>query len=139
MRESYFSDLSELSLQEVSVSVYVCIYAVFKVFLIRCMASIRETKESPMEEGFQDTKEVTHVAGVPLIGSSQGPTGIWVLDSLGTRELMQLSIARPQSSPTRTTPNSSLPSQPHGSQPQASQSTQQSGQPSGIRLAGSAR
>jgi len=91
------------------------------------MAAIRETKESPMEVGFQDTKEVTHVAGVRLIGSNPGPTGIYLTDSMGTPELTRLSIDPPQSSRTPTTQSSSLPSRPNGPPQVASQSMRRSG------------
>lgn len=94
------------------------------------MAAIRETKESPMEVGFQDTKEVTHVAGVRLIGCNQGPTGIYLVDSSEIPELTRLSIARPQSSPMPTTQSSSSHSQLPGPQPRVSQSMPQSGRPS---------
>jgi len=130
MRESYFSDPSKLYLQKVSVSIVLCIYYVSDVYVTRCMAAIRETKESPMEVGFQDIKEVTHVAGVPLIGCNQGPHGIYLLDSLGTRELTQLSIAPRQSSPMPTTQSSSSHSQQPGPQSRVSLPMPQSGPPS---------
>lgn len=135
MRESYFSDPSELYLQNVSVSILSCIQYVSDVYFIRCMAAVRETKESPMEVGFTDLKEDTHVAGVRLIGSNQGPHGIYLLSSQEIPELTRLSIEAPQLSRTPITPSSGLPSLPAGTPHQASRPMPQSGTPSVTRPA----